>query len=143
VEERASRVAAVGCHGNDVKAPTELRQWNAGAEKRAHPAAKVSSPPQEASHDRKRFPFGWEQRTSCGTSREAGEDDCVKHMHCSQSSGATYRQRPRTVVEAASNAVPTNDRVKQLFLHLALPVSCVLAKMLQNKMSSSIVSPHE
>ena len=68
-----------------------------------------------------------------GTSREAGEVVCVKHMHCSQSSGATYRQRPRTVVEAASNAVPTNDRVKQLFLHLSLPLSCVLAKMLQTK----------
>lgn len=54
-------------------------------------------------------------------------------MHCSQFSSATYRQCPETVVEAASNTVPTNDRVKQLFLHLSLPPSCVLAKMLQTE----------
>lgn len=54
-------------------------------------------------------------------------------MHCSQFSSATYAQRPSTVVEAASNAVPTNDHVKQLFLHHSLPLSCVLAKMLQTE----------
>lgn len=133
----------------------KLRSGASANERGAEKLKKCRLSSHPPSHDRKSVGYGQHKGLRadnfCGTSREAEKDGCVQtHMHCNQSSGATYSQWPlvqaTTVAEVdeatQSNAMPLITTDKQLFHHLFQ--SSIHAVPRENapeiKVSSSIVS---